>query len=663
MSSIDPTAQHDAQDSKLEQGALRSSDENDVSSQVKLEQPQATPPAPPSFPDGGKEAWTTSHLGRHRRVVGCLRLFRVFERVRWWVPDSCLIFKLFGANDHFVLVFQAYYKENQLSDKSESDIAWIGAFQTFCIYFMGSVFGSIFDKFGAGPLIFLGGVGFSFSCMMQSICVNHWFFKRRGLALGIVTSGSSVGGVIWPIAINRLIQNPHVGFGWALRICGFIALFLTTISALMVKGRLPRRTGSEFFAFSLFRSPAYTTFCIAMFFIVFGIFFLLFYLPSYGAIHGFDANMIFYSVSVLNAASFFGRILPGMAADSFGRYNIMIITGFITALLAFVSIAAKNTASILVVGALYGFTSGNVLSLQGACVPPLLDDPRKIGIGIGQMLSVSGVAALLGPPISGWLIAFNGYKSAQIFSGVMLAFGSIMLVSVCVTTYSFNSPKSNAIPLMSLKLYQQYRNLNNVLNNTYCDDDGKAIYKVHTPITFLKQSTTTISKSLYNRPAVSTVPPADDLGNTTPPETGLDSEETDVQSLASGIHQRRSTSIHESDFEVQKDTGLGVKAGGSDPEVDGASPHGSSDDDDQKNSLNFEYIAQIDWSVVLSSKIRFGQGRFTGQEVLVTKLFRRVGWGWLGRHRAFTGEDGKEYKWRMGHSRPEVGVILPRNLL
>jgi hypothetical protein len=60
-----------------------------------------------------------------------------------------------------------------------------------------------------------------------------------------------------------------------------------------------------------------------------GIFFILFYLPSYGSIHGFSSSMIFYSVSVLNAASFvsthlffhgsrfvlthskFGRILPG----------------------------------------------------------------------------------------------------------------------------------------------------------------------------------------------------------------------------------------------------------------------------------------------------------------------------------------------------------------
>jgi len=35
-----------------------------------------------------------------------------------------------------------------------------------------------------------------------------------------------------------------------------------------------------------------------------GIFFLIFYLPSYGAIHGFSSTMIFYSISILNAASF-----------------------------------------------------------------------------------------------------------------------------------------------------------------------------------------------------------------------------------------------------------------------------------------------------------------------------------------------------------------------
>jgi hypothetical protein len=47
---------------------------------------------------------------------------------------------------------------------------------------------------------FLGSSIYMFS-------INHWFYKRRGLALGVVTSGSSFGGVIWPIAVDHLIIN------------------------------------------------------------------------------------------------------------------------------------------------------------------------------------------------------------------------------------------------------------------------------------------------------------------------------------------------------------------------------------------------------------------------------------------------------------------------
>ncbi|KAF8995123.1 major facilitator superfamily domain-containing protein [Cyathus striatus] len=340
------------------------------------------PPKPPlsTFPDGGKEAWTV--------VVGAwLAVFVSFGFLNAFGVQVVPYTAAYIANSPRQFRFQAYYKTHQLSNESASNIAWIGGLQIFCIYFMGSIFGSLFDKFGAKQLIAAGGVAFSFSCMMQSICtrywqfflaqgllqgiclsamfspsfacVNHWFSKRRGLALGIVTSGSSVGGVVWPIAIDNLIKK--VGFGWALRTCGFISLALTALAW-----------------------PHLGMFCIS-----FGILFLIFYLPSYGALHGFDENMMFYSISILNTASFFGRIVPGMLADSWGRYNIMIFSALLCAVLNFASIAANNTASILVVGALYGFTSGTVVTLQGH------DDPKKMGTAIGQMLSVSAFGALL----------------------------------------------------------------------------------------------------------------------------------------------------------------------------------------------------------------------------------------------------------------------------
>ncbi|KAJ6498261.1 major facilitator superfamily domain-containing protein [Mycena vulgaris] len=264
-------------------------------------------PGPPPFPEGGREAWTVAFGA--------------------WLA----ILVSFGFLNAFGGAFQQFYVVNQLAGTSSSAISWIGSFQTFCIYFLGTLFGALFDRWGAKPLIVIGGVGFALSCMLQSISTHywhfllsqgllggialsclftpaytaaqHWFLKRRGFALGIVTSGSSIGGVIWPILANRLILD--VGFGWALRIMGFISLALCLVSAVLVKGRLPPRKGKQFFAFDLFMKPGYTIFCVGMFFVVWGLFFLIFFLPSYGALHGFDANMTFYSVSVLNA-----RFLP-----------------------------------------------------------------------------------------------------------------------------------------------------------------------------------------------------------------------------------------------------------------------------------------------------------------------------------------------------------------
>jgi MFS family permease len=63
-----------------------------------------------------------------------------------------------------------------------------------------------------------------------------WFQGKRALAMGIVASGSSMGGVILPIMVNRLI--PMIGFGWTMRICAFLMLGLLVITNLTVRSRL-----------------------------------------------------------------------------------------------------------------------------------------------------------------------------------------------------------------------------------------------------------------------------------------------------------------------------------------------------------------------------------------------------------------------------------------
>ena len=42
--------------------------------------------------------------------------------------------------------------------------------------------------------------------------LTTWFYAKRGMAFGIVVSGSSLGGVVYPIMIQRMINE--VGFVW-----------------------------------------------------------------------------------------------------------------------------------------------------------------------------------------------------------------------------------------------------------------------------------------------------------------------------------------------------------------------------------------------------------------------------------------------------------------
>lgn len=159
------------------------------------------PSRPEDFPDGGAKAWLV--------ILG------------GW----CCLFVSFGWITS-IGVFQDYYQSHQLKDYSSSEVAWIPALQAFMMFSGAPFFGKIFDNYGPRHLVFFGTIFHVFGLMMvslsstywqillsQGICsplgasatfyaaINSgstWFDKRRALALGIESSGSSIGGVIFP---------------------------------------------------------------------------------------------------------------------------------------------------------------------------------------------------------------------------------------------------------------------------------------------------------------------------------------------------------------------------------------------------------------------------------------------------------------------------------
>ncbi|HKQ74337.1 MAG TPA: MFS transporter [Blastocatellia bacterium] len=55
--------------------------------------------------------------------------------------------------------------------------------------------------------LLLGMVGPGTSAVPNASLISRWFLKRRGLALGVAMSGTALGGVVWPKAIQALLDQ------------------------------------------------------------------------------------------------------------------------------------------------------------------------------------------------------------------------------------------------------------------------------------------------------------------------------------------------------------------------------------------------------------------------------------------------------------------------
>lgn len=405
----------------------------------KAEMPPANPwMDPKSFPDGGGKAWLT--------VAGAA---------------ACLFVSFGWVN--CVGVFQDYYQTHQLKQYSPSDISWIPSLQVFFMLFCGPFVGKIFDDYGHRYLLVVGTFLHVFGLMMTSIskeyyqfllsqaicsaigasmvfypafnCVSTWFFHKRGAALGLVAAGSSLGGVIFPIMVVRLI--PEVGFGWAMRICAFLILGLLIFANLTVSSRIaPSKRPFSVMAFIRpLKEPSFLLLTGAVFFFYWGMFTPFTFIVVEARTHGMSQYLANYLVPILNGASVIGRTVPNVIADKVGRFNVMIImSSFTTILILALWLPATGNVPIILFAALFGIGSGAGIGLTPALcaqISPIKD----IGVRTGTVFAIASIAALTGSPIGGQIIVddHGSFRNTAVFAGVSCGTGVALYIAARIS--------------------------------------------------------------------------------------------------------------------------------------------------------------------------------------------------------------------------------------
>ncbi|KAJ8515855.1 hypothetical protein ONZ45_g6789 [Pleurotus djamor] len=364
----------------------------------------------------------------------------------------------FGYSNAFG-VYQDVYTRSHAA--SASNVSWIGSTHLFLLFCIGLPAGRLLDKGYFRQTTLAGSVIFVFSLFMvspahpdkyyqlwlsqglglgigsgmlyvPSVAVqNHHWKKHRAFAMSLVVTGSSIGGIIFPIMLNQLFKS-SAGFAWGVRASAFLCLGLLIIANFLISDNPSiKEHGEKPSLKAIFSDVPFISL-----FITLGLFFPYFYLQLFSILHGVDRDIAFYTLAVMNGAGIFGRLIPGILADRYGPFNVVVPAVFANAVLIFALFGIKSVAGSMIFAVLYGLSSGAFLTLAGPCIASLAKHPNEIGIRFGISFFVTGFGSLAGNPIDGALLGTTfpwwrpiTFSGVSIFVGFLCALASRMIIA------------------------------------------------------------------------------------------------------------------------------------------------------------------------------------------------------------------------------------------
>ncbi|KAF1842253.1 MFS general substrate transporter [Cucurbitaria berberidis CBS 394.84] len=383
------------------------------------------------------------------------------------VVGSILVYYAsFGIMNSFGF-FQNYYTSEFLRNTPTSTIAFIGTLQMALMNSLAAISGALCDRYGVKYLYLGSGTGtivallllsfvrpgqfwqifliqgllmgltIAFGVQPAQTVVGQHFKERRALAMGLVSTGSALGGIGFPLMFERLL--PIVGFSNALRltalkigICYSIALCISTSLPSGKSGKSGRSSCSSLIDLRGFLDLRYAVLCVGTWFAILGLWIPSYYIKIYANV-AYPGNTISeYFLCIMYGCSIFGAIFGGLLGDKVGRLNLLWPMALVSGCLClFLWLLSNSLATLVLFACVYGFSTSSVSALPASIIGQITPDDI-LGARIGAFYSIVAIASLVGTPIGGALITDadqkEGYRWLILFSGVSLMVGSIFML-------------------------------------------------------------------------------------------------------------------------------------------------------------------------------------------------------------------------------------------
>ena len=291
------------------------------------------------------------------------------------------------------------------------------------------------------------------------VLVSNWFRTRRGTALGITLTGTSLGGSFVSLLAAPLIAN----FGWRVALLALssivwlvllpcIIFFVrekpeelqavpaTAIAASPAAATAADRDGLTFR--QAIRTPLFWVFALCAAFVFYPIFTMLqqFILYVQTPKIGLSSSTAAFGQSALFAISVGGKFLAGYLSDKFRAVGVMVFFALLMFLssLVLLDLTAGNALLVLLPFAIaYG---GTWVMLQRLAAD--FFGRREIGkiLGLITLIEVSGGA--IGGRITGYLADQSGGDYTTAFYGVTVAAGLALLLTIALSVLDKSQSKT-----------------------------------------------------------------------------------------------------------------------------------------------------------------------------------------------------------------------------
>ncbi len=304
---------------------------------------------------------------------------------------------------------------------------------------------SLWQLFITYSLLFAVGIGATQAVLIAT--VSRWFGKKRGLALGISTSGGGLGTIVMAPFATYLISS----FGWRMAyiVIGVLTwLIVIPLSRLLKKdpyeiGALPDGVKSDLrdvkneeaslqpTGLSLLQALRTRSFWFLIFFwLLFAssTFLVLTHLVPYVTDMGFSAEEAAVVFSLLGGTAVAGRVIMGIASDRIGKKLTVIICSLLQAGAMVWLIWSQDLWMFYIFALVFGFAYGGVAPGMAA----LFSDAfglRYIGSIMGVLTVGLGIGAAIGPAVGGFIFDVSHSYSLAFLLGAVVMLIDILLIA------------------------------------------------------------------------------------------------------------------------------------------------------------------------------------------------------------------------------------------